>query len=504
MARAREEAGDSQLVSGREPSSRIIRVSVKTPQDCQEFMLAENSSIHHFKKKISTRLQCNSDQLVLIFTGKMLRDKDILSQCGILDGSTVHVVVKRGHYTHRSEPSATEGAGMLTRLGQLVRSSPDLADFFGQLAQLLTAAPESVVQFLEDPGIQGLASEKPANASHVPESSRPVQKLEPALKALETLQNSIQQQELLQADKRRLEALKVVPGGDNAMRPVCSDIQKLMLSTMALLVASKDYISSSESCRGKANAHNSTDTTTTTLTTPVPAKPLVQEVSAGVTAQVKGMASNQANAGCKTGMPDSCSGHLPSQDCQHPTDKATVTSQLRTSPSVLRRALQFLQQNPALLRQVETGSPLRHHLPLLPILTNPRALQALIQIEQGLQILSKEVPGLGLFLWHPDRPRGARGVHEIRGRRQGHRVDRGQSSSAVLQLLHALANTCSQTTQSSLSSSLLAEGRYQQQLEQLQAMGFADRDANLQALKATGGDIHAAIERLLGIEPPQA
>lgn len=42
------------------------------------------------------------------------------------------------------------------------------------------------------------------------------------------------------------------------------------------------------------------------------------------------------------------------------------------------------------------------------------------------------------------------------------------------------------------------EVRFQQQLQQLNAMGFVNREANLQALIATGGDINAAIERLLG------
>ena len=45
------------------------------------------------------------------------------------------------------------------------------------------------------------------------------------------------------------------------------------------------------------------------------------------------------------------------------------------------------------------------------------------------------------------------------------------------------------------------EVRFQQQLEQLNAMGFLNREANLQALIATGGDINAAIERLLGSQP---
>ena len=40
-------------------------------------------------------------------------------------------------------------------------------------------------------------------------------------------------------------------------------------------------------------------------------------------------------------------------------------------------------------------------------------------------------------------------------------------------------------------------GLYASQMQQLQAMGFSDAAANMQALNATGGNVNAAIERLL-------
>ncbi|EHB12109.1 Ubiquilin-1 [Heterocephalus glaber] len=286
------------------------------------------------------------------------------------------------------------------------------------------------------------------------------------------------------------------------MHLVSSDVQQLMLSTLALLIASKGCISGSEPCRGEANAHSSSDTTTIP-TISAPARPLVQEVSMGGFTQGRGVTSNQASSGSKNGMLVSYPGQdLPYQDSQQPVEKASMTNQPRPSPSLLCQALHVLQQNPTLLHQLTTSSPLRHHIPLLPILTNPRALQALIQIEQGLQILSREVPDLRPFLQDPARPHGARRVPESRGGRQGHREDPVQPTLASLQLLHALARTCSPSTHSPLTSSLLTESHYQQELEQLKALGFANRNANLQALIATKGDIHAAIERLLG--EPQA
>lgn len=41
------------------------------------------------------------------------------------------------------------------------------------------------------------------------------------------------------------------------------------------------------------------------------------------------------------------------------------------------------------------------------------------------------------------------------------------------------------------------EERYRSQLEQLASMGFVNREANIQALIATFGDVNAAIDRLL-------
>eukprot|EP00483_Globobulimina_turgida_P011841 UN11863 len=39
---------------------------------------------------------------------------------------------------------------------------------------------------------------------------------------------------------------------------------------------------------------------------------------------------------------------------------------------------------------------------------------------------------------------------------------------------------------------------YRDQLSQLNSVGFTDADANLQALVATGGNVPAAVDRLLG------
>jgi len=43
------------------------------------------------------------------------------------------------------------------------------------------------------------------------------------------------------------------------------------------------------------------------------------------------------------------------------------------------------------------------------------------------------------------------------------------------------------------------EEKYKTQLEQLAAMGFTNKDVNIQALQATGGNVDAAVERILSM-----
>ncbi|CDQ89790.1 unnamed protein product [Oncorhynchus mykiss] len=73
---------------------KIIRVTVKTPKEKEEIAIPENSSIKQFKEQIAQRFQAQTEQLVLIFAGKILKDADLLSHQGIHNGLTVHLVIK--------------------------------------------------------------------------------------------------------------------------------------------------------------------------------------------------------------------------------------------------------------------------------------------------------------------------------------------------------------------------------------------------------------------------
>uniref|UniRef100_A0A3B4ZQY7 UBA domain-containing protein n=1 Tax=Stegastes partitus TaxID=144197 RepID=A0A3B4ZQY7_9TELE len=130
---------------------------------------------------------------------------------------------------------------------------------------------------------------------------------------------------------------------------------------------------------------------------------------------------------------------------------------------------QMRQQIPLFLQQMQSPE-------LLSALLNPRALEALLQIQHGLQTLAAEAPVLIPSVLNSQSGSGPRVAT----------VTEQQQQQFVQQMLQALANTNN------------GEDEFQEELEQLSSMGFRDRQANLQALISTGGDVTTAIQHLLG------
>lgn len=190
------------------------------------------------------------------------------------------------------------------------------------------------------------------------------------------------------------------------------------------------------------------------------------------------------------------------------------------SAPYMRNMMQSLSQNPELAAQMMQNNPLfagnpqlqdqmRQQLPTflqqmqnpdtLSAMSNPRAMQALLQIQQGLQTLAREAPtlvpgttgfgGIGGNANPNPAPVATPVSTENASPLSG--ISEPGHQQFVQQMLQALSGSNTQNP----------EVRFQQQLDQLSAMGFLNREANLQALIATGGDINAAIERLLGSQP---
>jgi ubiquilin len=176
--------------------------------------------------------------------------------------------------------------------------------------------------------------------------------------------------------------------------------------------------------------------------------------------------------------------------------------------------LQALSASPELAQQVLTSNPLvannpelmertREMMPaflnqlrnpeMISMMTNPQALEAIMQIQRGVEQLRMAAPNFAssMGLTPPPVPAtpATTATQPDTPERQSQQEALGNFMSQMLQSL---------SRQGPQEAAMPPEQRYSAQLEQLTSMGFVNREANLQALIATFGDVNAAVDRLIG------
>ncbi|XP_055485187.1 ubiquilin-1 isoform X2 [Psammomys obesus] len=523
---------------------KIMKVTVKTPKEKEEFAVPENSSVQQFKEEISKRFNSHIDQLVLIFAGKILKDQDTLSQHGIHDGLTVHLVIKTqnrpqdqsaqqtnttgSNVTNSPAPNSNPtsgsanspfglgGLGGLAGLSSLGLNTTNFSELQSQMQRQLLSNPEMMVQIMENPFVQSMLSNPDLMRQLImanpqmqqliqrnPEISHMLNNPDIMRQTLELARNPAMMQEMMRNQDRALSNLESIPGGYNALRRMYTDIQEPMLNAAQEQFGGNPFaslVSSSSSTEGSQPSR-----TENRDPLPNPWAPQTSQsapASGSTTSTVSGSAGNATNAPAG----QSTSGLVPGAGAsmfntpgmqsllQQITENPQLMQNMLSAP-YMRSMMQSLSQNPDLAAQMQNPDT-------LSAMSNPRAMQALLQIQQGLQTLATEAPGL-----IPGFTSGVGAAGNSGGSSGTNAPNTAPSENTsptagaaepghqqfIQQMLQALAGVNPQ-----LQS---PEVRFQQQLEQLSAMGFLNREANLQALIATGGDINAAIERLLGSQP---
>ncbi|CAO2582512.1 Ubqln3 [Lemmus lemmus] len=265
-------------------SPSVIRLIVKTPGHQNSFTVAGDTSVRQFKEKLSAHFKCQMDQLVLVFMGRLLKDHDILSQRGIKDGQTIHVVIKSKNGSRSlahsfrnlmqrrtttecpAPPASTPGPnpgvlpqpssvypvdgspfslGVLTGLSGLGLTSGSFSDQPGSLMWQHISVPELVAQLVDDPFFQGLLSntglvrQLVLDNPHIqqliqqnPEIGHILNNPEIMRQTMEFLRNPSMMQEMMRSQDRALSNLESIPGGYNVLRTMYTDIMDPMLNAV--------------------------------------------------------------------------------------------------------------------------------------------------------------------------------------------------------------------------------------------------------------------------------
>jgi len=545
--------------------SQKITVQVKTPKEKQAVEIEENATIRQFKEAISAKFSSAPvENLCLIFAGKIMKDQENLTSHNVKDGMTVHLVIKQGGAatpspsaaatpapatpatTSASSSSTTPpdtsqspfglgGFGGIAGMGQLGMGSANFMEMQQRMQRDLMGNPDMLRQVLDNPLTQSLMSnpdvirqmlESNPQMQEVMERNPEIRQMlnnpEVLRQMMEIARNPSRLQEMTRTMDRQMQNLESMPGGQAILQRMYRDVQEPVLNAMGGPNPFQDL-------RGQAAAPAPTPSTETTAPAPNPwatgsSAPTTTSGSTSSTAGAGGAGLGAAlgqNGGMfsSPGM-QSLLGQM--------RDNPTMMSQMMSAPymqsmfstlaanpdqaAAMLSSSPLFAGNPALQQQVSSMMPQMLQQMQNPqtqqLMSNPEALAAIMQIQQGMDRLRTAAPELYQSMGLPTLPPNlVPPTSSPASPASGTEAATTTTTSTTTTATPAVTPNVDQFSQfmTQMMGQMRAgnpdqapEERFASQLEQLASMGFVDRQANVQALIATMGDVNAAVERLLG------
>ncbi|KAI0494025.1 hypothetical protein KFK09_024156 [Dendrobium nobile] len=502
--------------------------------------IALDATVGAFKTLLAEKSDVPTQQQRLIYKGRILKDEQTLESYGLESDHTVHLVrgaVLSTASTNSSANLGTSAAGT-TAAAPRDASSTDGGDFggvgsasplfpglgasglfgtgasgllgsgfpeFDQVQQQLTQNPNMMRDMLNMPAIQNLMNNPDLVRNLImsnpqmreildrnPDLAHVLNDPSTLRQTLEAARNPELMREMMRNTDRAMSNIESSPEGFNMLRRMYETVQEPFLNatTMAgntggdgsnpfaaLLgnhanTQSRDRstnpsVTNSDVTNGSSpnsnplpNPWNNAGPTPTTNTRSTPNGEARSAVFGGLGGQDLG-------AG---GMPDPS---VLSQVLQNPAMAQMMQSML-SNPQYVS---QILNMNPQLRSMMESNTQLRE------MLQNPEFLRQLASPETLQQVLSLQ-----------------QSLFTLIGRQQ---LNQGQNQSNgatgmehLMQMFGGLGAGVNHGVPS--NPDVPPEELYATQLSQLQEMGFFDTQENIRALIATAGNVHAAVERLLG------
>jgi len=557
-------------------NNKMITVQVKTPKEKQSVEIEENSNVRKFKEAISLKFNnAPIENLCLIFAGKILKDSENLGAHNIKDGMTIHLVIKQGgaasaasSSSSSSTPATTAAAssgsattttstpapppdvnaspfglggfGGIPGYGNLGMGSANFMEMQQRMQRELLNNPDMLRQVMDNPLTQSLMS-NPDVIRQMLESNPQMQEVmdrnpeirqmlnnpEVLRQMMEIARNPSRLQEMTRTMDRQMQNLEAMPGGMNILQRMYRDVQEPVLNAMGGPNPFQDL-------RGNTGTPSEVPSTETNQPAPNPwasgggnsgSTPAAAPPASGAGASLGGQLGQGGGMFTSPGM-QSLMGQM--------RDNPTLMSQMMSAPymqsmfstlannpeqaSAMLANNPLFAGNPALQQQVSAMMPQMLQQMQNPavqqLMGNPEALQAIMQIQQGMERLRTAAPEVFQSMGFPQLPPNlvppaAASAAPAAGT---------PSSAAATSPSSGQASTPApgqQTPQmpgdpmfNQFMTQMLGqmragnpdqppEERFASQLEQLASMGFVDRQANIQALIATMGDVNAAVERLL-------
>ncbi|XP_074572848.1 ubiquitin domain-containing protein DSK2a-like [Curcuma longa] len=488
-----------------------------------------------FKAVVASSCNVPAEQQRLIYKGRILKDDHTLASYGVESDHTIHMVrggapsavptnkdvnnqgVSRATDTN---PSSTFGGSLSPGLRVNGLSGSGTAGLLGagfpeldQMQQQLSQNPNIMREIMNMPAMQNLISNpdiirnlfmnNPQMREIIdrnPELAHVLNDPNTLRQTLEAARNPELMREMMRNTDRAMSNIESSPEGFNMLRRMYETVQEPFLNATTMGgdlggdIGSNPFaalLRNQGAGRGRETQADSTPSPETTTGTVPNANPLPNPWGANSGGpQPVNTQSTAANAPTTRGLTGL--GSLDLENMVGRMQDPSMLSQILQNPA-MTQMMQNLLSDPQYVNQMLNSNPnvrslLESNTQLREMMQNPDFIRQLMSPETMQQLLSFQQ---SLFS-HIGRQQSTT-EQEQTGRGTGM-----QSNTGMEFLMNMFGGLGTGGLGIPNPSNVPPEELYATQLSQLQEMGFYDTQENIRALTATAGNVHAAVERLLG------
>ncbi|XP_022971370.1 ubiquitin domain-containing protein DSK2a-like [Cucurbita maxima] len=508
------------------------------------------SSVGSFKSILAEQSEVPPDQQRLIYKGRILKDDQTLKSYGLEADHTVHLVRGSAPVVPPTNPSTAPNASVPNTTSTNARSVgsneggalgggfglesslfPGLGidglgatgglfgaglPEFDQVQQQLTRNPNIMREIMNMPAIQNIMNNPDIMRNLIMNNPqmREIMDRNPELahilndpntlrQTLEAARNPELMREMMRNTDRAMSNIESSPEGFNMLRRMYETVQEPFLNAttmsgtagneasnpFAALMGTGGNVTNNTTSNISTTHSDTTNESPSPNTNPLP-NPWTPASTGGTqTNTTRSNPTPNVSAQVPTGLAGLGLPNL--EGMLGATPDTTGLNQLMQNPAI-SQMMQSVLSNPQYMNQILGLNPqLRGMLDSNPqlreMMQNPEFLQQLTSPETMQQMFTLQQQLLSQLGRQPTPNQGQTG---------------GGTGATNNLGLETLMNMFGGLGAGSLAvpnrSDVPPEELYSTQLTQLQEMGFIDRQENMRALIATAGNIHAAVERLLG------
>uniref|UniRef100_A0A1J3GX58 Ubiquitin domain-containing protein DSK2b n=1 Tax=Noccaea caerulescens TaxID=107243 RepID=A0A1J3GX58_NOCCA len=539
-----EEGAGGEVVAVNVRCSNGTKFSVRTSLE---------STVESFKSLVAQNCDVPPNQQRLIYKGRILKDDQTLLSYGLQADHALHMV--RGSAPPSSSPppppppanatttppsSVTRGVGSNNTTGEslfpglgfnpLAGGGNAMPSLFGagglpdleQAQQQLAQNPNMVRDMMNTPAIQNLMNNPELMRTLImsnpqmrelvdrnPELGHILNDPSVLRQTLEAARNPELMREMMRNTDRAMSNIESTPEGFNMLRRMYENVQEPLLNATTMsgnagnnnVDSANPFAALLGNTQGR-DASNNAETGTVPNTNPLPnpwgaaagaAAAAGQTAtpgrtnSGGDTTRAPGLGGLSGLAGLEglgglgmlgmdpTATPDASQMN---QFLQNPAMSQMMQS-LLSNPEYMN---QIMSLNPQLRSLMDSSPQVREMMQnpeFLRMLSSPAAMQQMMTLQQSLLSGNRNT------------------TNQVPGQTGAATTGTGNNGGLDL-LMNMFGSLGAGGLTGANQSNVPPEELYATQLQQLEEMGFFDRAENIRALRATNGNVNAAIERLLG------